>query len=206
MVIHPDVQKRAQDDLDRVVGATRLPLFSDRKQLPYIDCIVWECLRLNPVAPLSLARTVTEDDEYRGFHIPKGTTVLPNAWYVQVHGWQTVISAHLLNRAILHDENVYPDAHLFKPERFADREKNALAGLNGIPDPAFGFGRRMCPGRWVAFEMLWITVASLLSVYNFRKALDENGLSIEPVVEYTSSALRYISITAVTKVHYSCFW
>jgi len=173
MVTHPEVQKRAQDDLDHVVGANRLPLFTDRESLPYIDCIVWECLRLNPVTPLSVPRTVSQDDDYRGFHIPKGTTILPNVW------------------AILHDENFYPDAHLFKPERFADREKNVLAGLNDIPDPAFGFGRRMCPGRWLAFEIIWIAVASLLSVYNFRKALDENGLPIEPVVEYTSSLLSH---------------
>jgi len=91
--------------------------------------------------------------------------------------------------AILHDEKFYPDPHSFKPERFADLKKSALTDLNVIPDPAFGFGRRICPGRWVAFEMIWIAAASLLSVYNFRKILDENGLPIEPVIEYTSSML-----------------
>ena len=86
MVVHPEVQKRAQNDLDRVVGATRLPLFTDRESLPYIDYIVWECLRLNPATPLSVSRALTRDDEYRGFRIPEGTTIMSNVWYV--HQWR----------------------------------------------------------------------------------------------------------------------
>lgn len=80
MVIHPEVQKKAQEELDRVVGK-RLPEFSDKESLPYISCIAWECLRWNPVTPFGLAHSVTEDDEYNGYRIPKGTTVLPNVWY-----------------------------------------------------------------------------------------------------------------------------
>jgi cytochrome P450 len=81
MVLFPDVQKKAQDELDRVLGDNRLPSFADKSTLPYISCIVWECLRWNPVAPMGLAHYVTEDDEYNGYRIPKGSTVLPNIWY-----------------------------------------------------------------------------------------------------------------------------
>ena len=80
MTIHPDVLHAAQDELDRVVGRDRLPQFSDRGQLPYIDCLLWECLRWNPVVPLSLPHSTLEDDVYEGYFIPKGTTVLPNIW------------------------------------------------------------------------------------------------------------------------------
>lgn len=96
-MITPEVQTKAQAELDRVIGRDRLPTLDDRKDLPYIESIAWEAFRWNPgtssvslnevilsnhytVTPLGLARQVTEDDEYRGFFIPKGTTVFPNVW------------------------------------------------------------------------------------------------------------------------------
>lgn len=82
MVLNPDVQAKAQEEIDRVIGGNRLPNFDDKDSLPYISCIAWECLRWNPVTPLGLAHFVDVDDEYNGFRIPKGTTVIPNIWYL----------------------------------------------------------------------------------------------------------------------------
>jgi cytochrome P450 len=76
------------------------------------------------VIPLSLSHYVSEDNEYRGYHIPKGTTVHPN-----VHG-------------VLHDEKVYPDPFTFKADRFLDSKENERLGINPLPDIVFGFGRR----------------------------------------------------------------
>jgi cytochrome P450 len=73
---------------------------------------------------MGLAHFATEDDEYQGYRIPKGTAVLPNVW------------------AILHDASIYPDPLTFDAARFVDRKSNALAGINELPDAAFGFGRR----------------------------------------------------------------
>jgi len=99
MVLHPDIQKRAQDEIDRVVGSNRLPSFADKSSLPYISCIAWECLRWNPVAPL-VSHSLTEDDEYKGYLIPKGSTVLVNIW------------------AILHDEQRVPQAFHIRSRGF----------------------------------------------------------------------------------------
>jgi cytochrome P450 len=141
MVLFPDVQKKAQDELDRILGDNRLPSFADKSTLPFISCIVWECLRWNPVAPMGLAHYVTEDDEYNGYRIPKGSTVLPNVWY-ETHDNIFFPPVKLTPvRAILHDEHAYPDPLEFHPERFEDQEKNRLAGINEYPS-AFGFGRR----------------------------------------------------------------
>jgi hypothetical protein len=74
-------QKKAQDDIDRVTGGARLPIFADQTSLHYISSIVWECLRWNPVAPMAVPHCVTEDDEYNGYRIPKGSTSLANVWY-----------------------------------------------------------------------------------------------------------------------------
>ena len=82
MTLWPDVQARAQAELDAVVGTswTRLPTFADRTRLPYINAIVLEVLRWNPAVPLGLAHRLTQDDIYRSWLIPKGTVVWANIW------------------------------------------------------------------------------------------------------------------------------
>ena len=83
MVLNPEVQRRAQAHLDAVIGMNRLPSLSDRNSLPYIEALVMECHRWNPILPLALPRTYTgEEDEYMGYRIPKGSLVIANTWYV----------------------------------------------------------------------------------------------------------------------------
>lgn len=83
MTLHPDVQQRAQHELDRVVGLQRLPQFSDRNSLPYISAVIKECLRLHPVGPLGLPHRATREDIYKDqYFIPKGSIVIGNSWYV----------------------------------------------------------------------------------------------------------------------------
>jgi len=168
MVLHPEAQAKARAELDRVVPHDRLPNFSDRDDLPYLDGLVWECLRWNPAVNIALAHLLTEDDEYMGYRIPKGTTVLGNIW------------------SILHDADHYPDPLEFKPERYLDVEENLRKGINNSPTSVFGFGRRICPGRWLALDTIWIVAASVLSVYKISKAIDSAGKEIDPHVEYTS--------------------
>lgn len=81
MAMHPEVQKTAQAELDAVIGSHRLPYYTDRSSLPYIDAIVKECLRWQPVAPLGVVHKSIADDEYKGYFIPKGTLVMANIWY-----------------------------------------------------------------------------------------------------------------------------
>ena len=85
MVLSPDIQKKAQSEIDLVVGGNRLPSFADKSSLPYVSCIVWECLRWNPAAPMAVPHFAAEDDEYNGCRIPKGTTILANVWYECQH-------------------------------------------------------------------------------------------------------------------------
>ncbi|OBZ80086.1 O-methylsterigmatocystin oxidoreductase [Grifola frondosa] len=171
MTAYPEVLKKLQGEIDRVVGNERLPDFSDRNSIPYVDWVVWECLRWNPVTPFGLAHQVIEDDVYDGYWIPKGTTIIPNVW------------------GILHDETTYPDPLRFDPDRYADSKRNAELGINELPYPAFGFGRRMCPGRWLAIDSVWIAVATVAATFDVLKALDEKGVPQEPDIEYTSTLL-----------------
>ncbi|KAB5590604.1 O-methylsterigmatocystin oxidoreductase [Ceratobasidium theobromae] len=97
MLRHPEVQARAQSELDRVIGDQRLPQLADRDQLPYINRVVKEVLRWRPVAPLGVAHATSQDDTYLGYRIPKGAIV-----------------------AMCHDPKVFNDPDRFYPDRFLD--------------------------------------------------------------------------------------
>ena len=64
------------------------------------------------------------------------------------------------------------------------------------PDAAFGFGRRICPGRYMAYEAIWIAVACTLAVFNLQKAKDEQGREITPSGEYNVGFAWYVLVTA----------
>lgn len=80
--LHPHVLKKAQAELDAVVGPHRLPDYSDEESLVYIQAIIKESLRWQNVLPLALPHCTTEDDELHGYFIPAGTVLIANNWYV----------------------------------------------------------------------------------------------------------------------------
>lgn len=82
MTVYPEVQRKAQEEIDRVVGRDRLPTMADRQNLPYVEAVVREVLRWQPVAPMGLPHTSTADDVCEGYFIPKGSMLLANVWYV----------------------------------------------------------------------------------------------------------------------------
>jgi len=123
MVLNPKAMKKAQEELDRVVGEGELPDFSHKDNLPYIDALVKEVLRWNPSLPITVPNRAMQDDVYRGYFIPKGATVIKNVW------------------AIFRDPKVYPDPEAFNPDRFLKDGKIDPLVFNP-EDRAFGTGRR----------------------------------------------------------------
>ncbi|THH19211.1 hypothetical protein EW146_g1905 [Bondarzewia mesenterica] len=167
LILHPEVQRRAQAELDAVVGRDRLPGFEDRKELPYVEAVCMELLRWKVITPLAIPHATSEDDVYGNYFIPKGSHVLANVW------------------AILHDPVAYPDPESFIPERFMTPEGSVKE--DPLLTCAFGFGRRICPGRHLADATLWIVVASILSAFHVGNAKDESGHNITPTFEFTES-------------------
>lgn len=78
MVSYPDVQRRAQAEINSVIGKDRLPTFEDRASLPYVESILRETLGWQPIGPLGIPHATSSDDIYDGYFIPKGTTVICN--------------------------------------------------------------------------------------------------------------------------------
>ncbi|OJA19807.1 hypothetical protein AZE42_12300, partial [Rhizopogon vesiculosus] len=141
MTLSPDVQKKAQAEIDAVVGPDRLPSFADRDSLPYVEALTKEVLRWNAVVPTGVPHRVTEDDIHDGYYIPKGSLIIPNIWFM------------------LNDPRTYFNPSEFNPERFLAND-----GKGPEVEPrtiCFGFGRRICPGTHV-FRRALINVDKLV--------------------------------------------
>jgi cytochrome P450 len=79
MLVAPDVQRKAQEEVDRVTPG-RLPTFEDERSMPYVTAVVYECLRWNNVTPLGIPHYSTAEDVYNGYRIPIGSIVVGNTW------------------------------------------------------------------------------------------------------------------------------
>lgn len=160
MIMFPSVQCKAQEEIDRVIGTDRLPTFDDKAKLPYISRVVTEAYRWFPILPLGIPHYADEDILYEGYNIPKGASILPAIW------------------GICHDPALYSNPADFDPDRYLSPRNE--------PDPrevAFGFGRRICPGRFLAESSIFISITHILAVFTIGKAVDEHGMEIEVKVE-----------------------
>lgn len=168
MIVFPDVQRKAQEEIDRVVGTDRLPGYEDRDKLPYTDAIAKEALRYFPVVPVGTPHKTEDELVFRGYRIPKNTYILPSIWW------------------FLHDPKVYHDPETFDPARYLEPRNE--------PDPfadAFGYGRRVCPGRYLATESLYLTIARLLAAFTIEKAVDKNGKPIDVEFKHTPGLVSH---------------
>ncbi|KAF7291950.1 Cytochrome P450 [Mycena indigotica] len=183
MALNPHVQDQAQAELDIVFCSnkssalpTRLPTLADRDRLPYISALVKEVWRWNPSVPLGLPHVVTHDDEYRGYSIRKARGVSHFSSFAEVF-LRALLSGPT---AILHDEGIFPDPHVFEPRRYLGADSKPSATVV----TAFGFGRRICPGLHVAENSVFIAIATILAMFRITKARDPEGKVLEPIVEY----------------------
>ena len=80
MVLYPEVQAKAQAEIDRVVSRDRLPTLDDRPNLPYCGAVVLEVLRWQPPTTVALPHRMESDGLWNGYLLPKGATVLANVW------------------------------------------------------------------------------------------------------------------------------
>ncbi|TCD68842.1 hypothetical protein EIP91_009556 [Steccherinum ochraceum] len=170
MTLFPDAQRKAQEEIDAVIGPDRLPTLEDRPNLPYVDALVKEVFRYHPVVPMGLPHRVTQDDEYAGYLIPKDTIILANVW------------------KFLHDPEVYDEPMTFNPSRFLASE-----GKEPECDPrdfCFGFGRRVCPGLLLADVSVWTSCAMTLATLDISHAM-ENGKVVEVEDVYLSGTISH---------------
>ncbi|KAF7366944.1 hypothetical protein MSAN_00953100 [Mycena sanguinolenta] len=186
MLARPDVQKKAQAEIDSVIGEDRFPDFEDQESLPYLAAVIKESFRWKNVTPIAIPHFLSIEDEYRGYRIPAGSIVIPNTWCVIFNRTFSYIHCYIhrfIGPFSTMRPNVYPDPYSFKPERYLLDGKLNPAAVD--PDVIFGFGRRICPGRHMAASSVWITAARILASFDITKAVGEDGNIIEPTYEYS---------------------
>ncbi|KAK3329159.1 cytochrome P450 [Apodospora peruviana] len=168
MLLYPDVQRKAQEEVDRVVGEGRLPNMDDEPELQFVRACIKETLRWMPTTIMgAVPHAVTQDDYYEGYLIPKNAGVVNNVW------------------AIHHDPARHPDPRRFNPDRYKD-DRQSLGDAAANPDYSkrdqftFGAGRRICPGIHVAERSLFLGVSRILWGFNVEPKIDANGKPILP--------------------------
>lgn len=187
-MVHPDVKRKAQAEIDQVVGEDRFPAVADRPNLPYINAMVKESLRWHTVA-LMTPRKTDEDEVINGFLIPKGSTILANLWYVYFFTANNEDRSLIIHRAMNNDPDVYPEPNEFRPERYLASDTRNIA-----PDPTdntFGFGRRVCPGRITAETSVFLGISNALFSFDIEKPTGKDGRVIEPEVKFSSDFISH---------------
>ncbi|XP_039157635.1 cytochrome P450 71AU50-like [Eucalyptus grandis] len=148
LIRHPQVMKKLQHELKKVVGMNRIVEESDIESLDYLDMVVKETLRLHPPVPLLLPHKSIEDCTVGGFHIPRKSRVIVNAW------------------AIGRDPHVWSDPEKFIPERFEGTSIDVRGhDFQLVP---FGSGRRGCPGMQLGLIVIRLVLAQLAHCFDWE--------------------------------------
>ncbi|XAR53925.1 Flavonoid 3'-monooxygenase [Bertholletia excelsa] len=170
MVLHPDVQSKVQDELDRVVGRSRAVKEADLTEMVYLTSVVKEVLRLHPPGPLlSWSRLATTDTTVDGYHVPAGTTAMVNMW------------------AIMRDPDVWSEPLAFNPERFLSGGEGGEIEFSVLGSDMrlapFGSGRRTCPGKMLGLTTVSFWVASLLHEFKWLPPDQVTGVDLSEVLK-----------------------
>ncbi|KAD6119211.1 hypothetical protein E3N88_10482 [Mikania micrantha] len=149
LVNHPDVLKKLQDELDEQVGKDKQVDVSDIKNLPFLQAVIKETLRLCPPGPLLVPREATEDCKVAGYKVKAGTQLIVNAWKLQ------------------RDPSIWNDPSKYHPERFMslDNKHVDVTGQQFLLVP-FGSGRRSCPATTLALHVVHLTVARVVHSFD----------------------------------------
>ena len=153
LINHPDIMKKAIEEIHQVVGESRLIQESDVPNLPYLQAIVKETLRLHPTAPL-IPRKSTKHCTVAGYDIPANTHIYINLW------------------ALHRDPNHWENPLEFRPERFQENKLDVRGQhFHYLP---FGSGKRMCPGISLALHLVPTTLGSMIQCLDWKAGKDGN--------------------------------
>ncbi|XP_072195648.1 cytochrome P450 2C19-like isoform X2 [Excalfactoria chinensis] len=175
---YPKIQEKVQEEIDRVVGRSRRPCVADRTQMPYTDAVVHEIQRFITLIPTSVPRAVTKDVRFRGYVIPKGTTVIP-----------------LLSTA-LYDSKEFPNPTEFNPGHFLNEKGTFRKSEFFIP---FSAGKRICPGEGLARMEIFLLLTTILQNFTLKPVVSPEELSITPTLSGTGNVPPYYQLCAIPR-------
>ena len=189
MLLYPEVQHHAQQQIDAVIGDSRLPTWEDQANLPIVRMLYKETLRWMPVTITGAVPHATiKADTYKGYIIPAGAGVMNNVWSINHH-----------------PKRAGPNARVFDPLRHKDDHLGLSdSAMNSDPSKrdqfTFGAGRRLCAGMHVAERSLFLAFASILWAFDIQPALDEKDNAIIPDQEKLISGLVAMPVHFPAKI------
>ncbi|XP_072162879.1 steroid 17-alpha-hydroxylase/17,20 lyase-like [Diadema setosum] len=162
---NPGIQKKAQAEIDSVVGRDRVPTIEDRGTLPYTEATLYEVMRYSTIGPVSLPHAAMCDAKIRDYVVPKGAIVITN-----------IYSMHF-------DPQEWDDPDSFKPEHFLD--ETGTVRQHPPSFMPFGAGRRSCLGEAVAKADLFLIFSWFLQNYTFSKVPGKESESLINLIPKT---------------------
>ncbi|CAK9798149.1 Probable cytochrome P450 303a1 [Anthophora quadrimaculata] len=161
LVLFPNVQKKAHEEIDRVIGRNRPPNLEDRTRMTYMNAIVLESLRMFMGRTLNVPHRALKDTTILNYKIPKDTMLIVN-----------------FNRIIMDDS--WGDPEVFRPERFIDESGNLISPNTYFP---FSIGRHRCMGENLARSNIFIITTALLQAFTFSPVPGEKKPSSQDFVD-----------------------
>ncbi|KAI4530329.1 hypothetical protein MG293_019221 [Ovis ammon polii] len=157
---YPEVEEKLHEEIDRVIGPSRIPAIKDRLDMPYLDAVVHEIQRFIDLIPSNLLHEATQDTVFRGYVIPKGTLIIPTL------------------DSVLYDKQEFPEPEEFKPEHFLNE-----SGKFKYSDhfKAFSAGKRVCVGEGLARMELFLFLAAILQHFNLKSLVDPKDIDLSPI-------------------------
>ncbi|KAK9406798.1 Cyp2c11: Cytochrome protein, partial [Crotalus adamanteus] len=174
----PDIQAKAQEEIDEVVGANRTPSIEDRMKLFYTNALVHEILRFQQISNEIFPHMTTKDVNFRGHFIPQGTTVLPLG-----------ISIHF-------DPLFWEDPEQFDPAHFLDKKGKFQKKDAYLP---FSAGKRSCTGEGLADMELFLFIAILLQHFTFELTIDPEEIDLKTLYKSSREKGKFCYLWAITR-------
>ncbi|KAM4652286.1 cytochrome P450 2D15-like [Discoglossus pictus] len=160
MLLYPQIQRQVHNEIDRVIGRDGIPTSEDQVNMPFTSAVIHETQRYGNILPTSLLHMARKDTIIQGFHISKGTTIIPNM------------------TSVLKDEKIWEKPYQFYPKHFLDSEGHFVKRDAFLP---FSAGRRLCVGEQLARKELFLFFTSLLQRFDFEIPQDQPQPREDPV-------------------------
>ncbi|CAD5123232.1 DgyrCDS11593 [Dimorphilus gyrociliatus] len=169
LMAHRHVEEKILQEISEVIGFDRSPKLSDKANMPYTEATILEAHRILSILPFSLPHQATRNTTLGGYNIKKGTTIWPNIW------------------GLHHDKEIWGDPYNFRPERFLDKDGKVLSVEHRLRKCLlpFGAGRRVCLGKNMANNRLFLFLTTVLQRFKFQPEEGKTVLWDPKEMEYS---------------------